>query len=324
VDADTPTDPPRSEPPGPATFPDLADDTPLSVALSMLKSRLAAADVRADGTAASVDFDLPDPDGLPSGLPGLIDTGPPGLFNLPPEVRPVTPAPPMSTLRESVARTDPPRPLPPPPFVATPAPAPPTPVVWHKPDAPPPPPSRRVYAPAEPPPAPPTPPSGLVGRATAVASGWLGGLTRLASRVLPGLGVAPPVEVQVSVFGPKHLEPGKTVRLQVYAHPVDAFASVCTLSRALQPDSEVLAVGTVVRPVKRGEQVGLHLSVKNGGLARSLTAFTWQGKPKAEPFELMVPWESPAGRTPAALTVGLNNVQAGRVQFELTVLPRSG
>ena len=297
VAADTPTDPPRAVPPGPDTFPELDGDPPLSVALSVLRSRLAAADARADGTPESVSFDLPDPDGKPPGLPGLVDTGPPGVFNLPPESRP--PGPPA--------------------FVATPAPSPAAPVVWHKPGRPSPPSSRRVYAPA-PPPA----PHGLKERATATAGGLLGGLGWLANRVLPGLGGAPPVAIQVSVFGPRHLEPGKTVRLQVYAHPVDAFASVCTLSRALQPDSEVLAVGQLVRPVKRGEEVGLHLSVKNGGLSRSLTAFTWQGKPKAEPFELMVPWESPAGRTPAALTVGLNNVQAGKVQFTLNVLPRSG
>ena len=325
IDSEAPTDPPRATPVVPGTIPDF-DSQPLSVALSLLKSKLAggADSPRGDGTPESVNFDLPDPDGPPPGLPGLIDTGPPGLFSdmeaqfraaeladeaadAPPSTpkttpkRPTEPVTPRGTSDRPTPRS---RPAPPA-FVATAAP-----VNWHAPPLP----AGPLLAP------PPAPPS----RLAVALSSFLRTLSRLANRVLPGLGGTLPDAVQVSVFGPRHLEPGKTVRLQVYAHPADAFASVCTLSRALQPDSEVLAVGQIERPVKRGEQIGLHLSVRNGGLARSLTAFTWQGKPKAEPFELLVPWESPAGRTPAALTVGLNNVQAGRVAFELSVLPRSG
>jgi serine/threonine protein kinase len=329
LDPAAPTDPPRPAPP-----PEAATDRefgldPVSVALSELRSKLTGSKLlapRSDGAPDSVSFDIPDRDGNP-GLPGLIDTGPPGLFALPSVTpppksgpNPLLPAPPaadpislppaLSTLREPVTRPKPTaRPQP---VAHTPIPA--SPVLHLPPDAAPAP-SRRVFVPTLPPPAGPTP--------SGTSRLLLASLARIAGRVLPGL-LPVSDEVQVSVFGPRHLEPGKKVRLQVYAHLADAFASVCTLSRALQPDSEVLAVGSVTRKVKRGEQVGLHLSVKGGGLARSLTAFAWQGKPKAEPFELLVPWEAKAGRTPAALTVGVNNVQAGRVPFELTVLPRTG
>ena len=321
LDTDTPTDPPRAGGGPPAADRESGLD-PVSQALSELRSKLAGGPggfaARSDGEPDSINFDLPDPDGMPPGLPGLIDTGPPGMFAGRSAPDPVSVPPAASTLREPAGRPPAaPRKTPPPPVAATPAPA--APVTFHTASSPGPP-SRREFA-LPPPPSAPAPATGSFGTA---AAGLLRSIAQFANRVVPGLGGPLSDAVQVSVFGPKHLEPGKTVRLQVYAHPAEAFASVCTLSRALQPDSEVLAVGKLAQPVKRGQQVGLHLSVKNGGLARSLTAFSWQGKPKAEPFELHVPWESPSGQTPAALTVGVNNVQAGRFVFELTVRPRTG
>jgi serine/threonine protein kinase len=152
--------------------------------------------------------------------------------------------------------------------------------------------------------------------------GWLRNLSQLAKKLLPAALKTVSDEVQVSVFGPREVGPGKTVRLQVYSHPPGAFASVCTLSRALQPDSELLAVGYLGRPVPRGGELGLHLSVANAAVVRSLVRFNWQGQPKAEPFEVHIPWESPAGRTPGLLTVGLNNAEAARVRIDLIVLAR--
>jgi hypothetical protein len=155
------------------------------------------------------------------------------------------------------------------------------------------------------------------------AGGLLDSLLGAATKIIPVALRRVADDVQVSVFGPREVGPGRKVRLQVYAHPPDAFASVCTLSRALQPDADLLSVGYLSQPVTRGAEIGLHLSVANAAVAQSLIRFAWQGRPKAKRFEMLVPWESPAGRTPAVLTVGVANVEAARVAFDLVVLARS-
>ena len=44
--------------------------------------------------------------------------------------------------------------------------------------------------------------------------------------------------VQLSIFGPPNVSPGESVKLQVFAHSPESFASVCTLSRAFHMDGE--------------------------------------------------------------------------------------
>jgi len=129
--------------------------------------------------------------------------------------------------------------------------------------------------------------------------------------------------IQVSIFGPIEHAPGQTSRLQIYAHPPGAFPSVQTLSRAFRPDTELLGVGYVPKHVPRGAGLGLHLHVSNAGVAQSVVRFPWQGQTRPWAFDVYVPWESPSGVTPGLLTVGLNEVQAVEVPFEVLVLPRS-
>ena len=134
----------------------------------------------------------------------------------------------------------------------------------------------------------------------------------------------PPQDVvQFSLFGPAKLVPGQTYQFHVYAHPPDSFASVCTISRAFTSDADLLATGYAGKLVPRGSPVGLHLSVVNAAVARSLVNFPWVGQSKPSKFDVHVPWESPAGVINGVLSVGLNQVQVSRVPFEVVVLPRT-
>jgi len=129
--------------------------------------------------------------------------------------------------------------------------------------------------------------------------------------------------IQVSIFGPVSHLPGQTSRLQVYTHPPESFASVQTLSRAFRPDTELLGAGYMPRFVSRGAGIGLHLAIANAGVSQSIIRFPWRGQTRPWAFDIYVPWESPSGATPGMLTVGLNEMQAVEIPFEVLVLPRS-
>jgi hypothetical protein len=126
----------------------------------------------------------------------------------------------------------------------------------------------------------------------------------------------------VSVFGPPAVAPGQAVKLTVYLHPPAAAASVRTLSRAFHRDAELIGTGHLAREVARTSELVVHLSVANAGVAKSQLAFEWRGQPHRLGFELHVPWESPEGTAPGLVSVGLNNVRVGKIEFGLHVLPR--
>jgi hypothetical protein len=128
--------------------------------------------------------------------------------------------------------------------------------------------------------------------------------------------------IQVSVFGPPTINPGQTGRLTIFLHPPDAAASVRTLSRAFQHDAELIGTGFLTREVTRSRELAVHLSVANAGVAKTLVKFEWRGQPHRLNFDLHVPWESPEGASPGLVSVGLNNIRIGRVEFRLNVLPR--
>lgn len=163
-----------------------------------------------------------------------------------------------------------------------------------------------------------TPPEARPGLPGPAAGGLFGSLARLAGRVLSG-GRRPGDRLAVSVFGPAHLAPGATARLLVYAHPPGAEAGVRTLARATLPGCDRLAGGPADRPVGRGDAVGLHLSIRGGGVARPQVGFTWRGQPRGEGFEVFVPTGTPPGPVPAVLSVGRNGLANGRVAFEVAV-----
>lgn len=128
--------------------------------------------------------------------------------------------------------------------------------------------------------------------------------------------------VQVSVFGPPAVAPGQTVKLTVYLHTPDAADNVRTLSRAFQHDAELIGTGYLAREVPRAAEVAVHLSVANAGVARTQLALQWRGQPHRLGFDLHVPWESPEGTSPGLVSVGLDDVRVGRIEFRFSVLPR--
>lgn len=128
--------------------------------------------------------------------------------------------------------------------------------------------------------------------------------------------------VQVSVFGPVAVLPGQTVTLAVYVHTPDAAASVRTLSRAFHHDAELIGTGYLTQEVARSSALAVHVSVANAGVAKSLVTCEWRGQPKRLGFELHVPWESPEGPSPGLISVGLDDVRIGKIEFHFKVLPR--
>jgi len=127
--------------------------------------------------------------------------------------------------------------------------------------------------------------------------------------------------IQVSVFGPVAI-PAQTVKLLVFLHTPDATANVRTLARAFLHDAELIGTGYLAREVARGSDLAVHMSVANAGVAKALHRFAWRGQPHRLGFDLHVPWESPEGTSPGLVSVGLDNVRVGKIEFRLNVLPR--
>lgn len=243
-----------------------------------------------DDSDASVQFDLPEP---------------------PPEVAcPVqsseTPRPGATEVQPPASHPD--AAIPPPIALLTPPPAPsalPMPVEWHTPAA---------DAPAD-------PADALVPNPDAKPSlarpvGWRQVMRNLL------FWQAPTDRVQVSVFGPPGVVPGKSARVVVFLHTPEAADSVRTLSRALEHGAELLGIGHLAQEVPRGSDVAVHLAITNAGVSRSLVSACWRGPPSRLGFDLHVPWESPGGPAPGLVSVGRENVRIGKITFELRILPR--
>ena len=128
--------------------------------------------------------------------------------------------------------------------------------------------------------------------------------------------------LQVSVFGPATVTPGQPAAVSVYLHTPESADSVRTLSRAFHHDAELIGAGYVTREVPRMSELGVHLTVANAGVSKSLLTFVWRGQPHRLVYELHVPWESPGGPAPGIISVGLDNVRVGKIEFRLYLLPR--
>jgi serine/threonine protein kinase len=135
---------------------------------------------------------------------------------------------------------------------------------------------------------------------------------------------APQDILRVSVFGPLSVTPGQPAKLTVFLHTPETSESVRTLSRAFHHDSELIGSGYVAQEVSRETELGVHLSVANAGVTKSLMNMIWRGQPHRLVFDLHIPWESPGGPAPGLVSVGRNDVRIGKVEFWLTLLPRKG
>jgi serine/threonine protein kinase len=130
--------------------------------------------------------------------------------------------------------------------------------------------------------------------------------------------------IQVSIFGPAVVAPGQPAKLTVYLHTPETTASVRMLSRAFHHDVELIGSGYVAHEVSRETLLGIHLSIANAGVSKSLLTLTWRGQPNRLVFDLHVPWESPSGPAPGLVSIGRDNVRIGKIEFRLTLLPREG
>ncbi|MBN9122455.1 MAG: serine/threonine protein kinase [Planctomycetes bacterium] len=271
-----------------------------------------------DDTDASVTFELPD--ALPGGAaesvvaaPGPIPSFPSafvdesGLASETPteysrpihtDYRPPAPPPDQPDSVEAPV----PAPLPPAPASSDPRLSAPTPVRWHPTEAP--------EAPGN------EPEARADGAAPAGSALW----KKMKRNLLFWQTARDPV--QVSVFGPPAVVPGQTVKVTIYLHTPDAAANVRTLSRAFQHDAELIGTGRLAREVARASELAVHLSVANAGVAKTQHEFEWRGQPHRLVFDLHVPWESPEGTSPGLVSVGLDNVRVGKIEFRLYVLPR--
>lgn len=260
-----------------------------------------------DDSDASVTFDLPDPPTEESAEAVVATPGPLAAFGrtfadqpslamaeTPAEYSIPAPVPgPVETPAPRLPAPDAPEPVQDPRLSA------PTPVRWH---------------PVEDPDPEPDPTDGPAAQAPAVV--W----KKVKRNLLFWRSATDPV--QVSVFGPPAVAPGQTVKLTVYLHPPAAAPNVRTLSRVFQHDAELIGTGYLTCEVERAAEVAVHLSVANAGVAKTQLAFEWRGQPHRLGFDLHVPWESPEGPSPGLVSVGLNNVRVGKIEFRLHVLPR--
>jgi hypothetical protein len=128
--------------------------------------------------------------------------------------------------------------------------------------------------------------------------------------------------VQVSVFGPPTLVTGQPAKVSVYLHPPDTSESVHTLCRAFHHDAVLIGTGYVNREIVREENVAVHFSVANAGVSKSTLNLVWRGQPHRLVFELHVPWEAPGGPAPGVVSVGIDNVRIGKIEFRLHLAPR--
>jgi serine/threonine kinase PknH len=128
--------------------------------------------------------------------------------------------------------------------------------------------------------------------------------------------------VQVSVFGPPNITPGQPAKVSVYLHTPETTDSVHTLCRAFHHDAVLVGSGYLTREVAREEELGVHFAIVNAGVSKSMQNFTWRGQPHRVVFDLHVPWESPGGPAPGAVSVGTENGRLAKVEFRLLLLPR--
>lgn len=161
---------------------------------------------------------------------------------------------------------------------------------------------RTTPKPAAPPPdaLPPTPP--------ARRSPW----ERLQRKLLVWRTWADPVAC--TLLTPGELNPGETTTIQVVLHHGNRSEQARTLAdwRGTIPIPDAL---------DRGESVGMQLRLRGIDISRPLTTIEWHGFSSAALFTVQVPADWKPGRSlEGSLTVGRNQLPAGKVDFAIQVL----
>ncbi|MFO0798355.1 MAG: hypothetical protein U0804_12835 [Gemmataceae bacterium] len=255
-----------------------------------------------DDTEDSVGFDLPDTAEGPA-LNGPPDTpvSPrlPPRASPPPPPAPPPPAIPVATPRWPEApKSLPPR-LPAVPLVGAPAG------------------SDRV-----PPPAPRTPAAGPAPAPVVEDPALSGTWKRLKRKVMfwkPSTDT-----VWVRVYGPPAAARSESPRVTVFLFPPHAADSVATLARAFDHDAVLLGAAVLARAIGRGEELAVHVTVADVAVTTPVWTTEWHGSPWRAEFDLLVPWEAPAGRAAGVVSVGQAGVLVGEVEFPFVVTADRG
>ncbi|MBP3958044.1 hypothetical protein J8F10_22540 [Gemmata sp. G18] len=91
------------------------------------------------------------------------------------------------------------------------------------------------------------------------------------------------------------------------------------MSRVFQHDAELIATGYLSREVAGAAELAVHVSVANAGVSKTLVTFQWRGQPHRLGFDLHIPWESAEGWLPGLVSIGLDDVRVGKVEFWLNI-----
>lgn len=261
-------------------------------------SAAAARPADRDDTEDSIRFDLPDEDREPA-LNGPPTDTPVSPLLPPRTTRPTTTPPPVT--RPDPGTADPPGVLPPrlpaAPLVAGPSPSGGVAAVVP------------TRAPAVPPPPVPEP-SG--------SGGW----KRLSRKVMFWKSATDTIWVRV--YGPRAAARSEAPRVTVFLFPPHAADSVATLARAFDHAAELLGAGVLAREVGRGEELAVHLTVAGVSVTTPMRTVAWHGSPCRAEFDLLVPWEAPAGPAAGVVSVGHAEVRVGKAEFPLVVTADRG
>lgn len=125
--------------------------------------------------------------------------------------------------------------------------------------------------------------------------------------------------VHVGVFGPASVAHSDAPRLTVFLYPPAAAKSVTTLAGAFQHEAVLLGTGVLAQRIPRGAQLVVHLATAHAVVTTSLEMLVWQGQPHRMTFDLVVPWEAPAGPALGVVSIGQNDVRIGKAEFRLVV-----
>ncbi len=112
--------------------------------------------------------------------------------------------------------------------------------------------------------------------------------------------------------------------MTVFLFPPHAAGSVATLARAFDHSAVLLGAGALAREVGRGEALAVHLSVAGVSVTTPLRTVEWHGSPCRAEFDLLVPWEAPAGPAVGVVSVGHGEVRVGKAEFPLLVTADRG
>ena len=129
--------------------------------------------------------------------------------------------------------------------------------------------------------------------------------------------------VQISVFGPRVIDPGQRVTFTLYAHLPESFANAKTLCRAMRADAELVGAGFLDVPVVRGTDLAMSMALSNAGLAKAETKIHWVGQLQPRTYDVFVPWECPEGVMSGVVTACIAQKMVGSIPVRCLIRPRS-